>query len=64
VPRRPRLTKADYIRLAITNKGTQMEKHWTDLYLHQNEPIQMPYGAGAILIDANDSCIQEYVGPN
>jgi hypothetical protein len=47
----------------IVNKGTEMEKYWTEIYLHQNQPIQMPYGTGIVLIDPVDPCVQQYVGP-
>ncbi len=38
------------------------KKNVSEFYYNQNQPIQLPYRDGIVLISPHDPCIQQYLG--
>jgi len=39
----------------------EQRQYWTELMMNQNQPIQMSFRNGYVLIDPNDLCHQQFV---
>jgi hypothetical protein len=63
-PRRPWYSAAQLQQiLASEDIPPQRKKQALDLYTAQSQPIEMPFGAGRVLIHPQNPCIQQYIGP-
>jgi hypothetical protein len=40
-----------------------MKANATAIWQSQNQPIQVPFSGGMVLISASDPCVQQYIGP-
>jgi hypothetical protein len=63
VPQRPQISRQAYVAIEANPSITDDEKKkYSDLYLNQNQPIQLPFRNGIVLISPKDPCIQQYLG--
>jgi hypothetical protein len=61
VPQRQKVTREQYIR---TMANPWVDKNVKDYifksYISQNQPIEVPFRGGTVLISPTDPCIQQY----
>src|SRR5262249_50189293 len=63
-PRRPWYSREAMVNIQASSWiSPQEKKQALELYLAQSQPIEMPFGAGKVLIHPQNPCIQQYVGP-
>ena len=62
-PQRPQVSRQQ-LEAAFANPAVpaELKRQILDLFLNQNEPIQVPYRNGTVLISPKDPCIQQYLG--
>lgn len=66
VPRRPQMTKEQFQSIMSTPPSILPEaerQRARDTYFNQNQPVQMPFRNGSVLISPHDPCIQQFIGP-
>jgi hypothetical protein len=62
-PQRPHMSREDFERvMASPWMPDWQKKQYQDLYLNQNQPIQVPLNGGVVLVHPADPCIQQYIG--
>jgi len=63
VPQRPQVSSEQF-REALANPMTppNVRDMVMKLYYEQNQPIQVPFRDGVVLISPKDPCIQQYLG--
>jgi hypothetical protein len=61
VPQRPHMKKQQFDR-ATLGADAETQKFLRDQYYSQNQPIQVPFRDGTVLISPSDPCIQQYIG--
>ena len=64
VPRRPRISPEAYQSIMTNPMASDaMKANATAIWQSQNQPIQVPFSGGMVLISASDPCVQQYIGP-
>jgi hypothetical protein len=61
-PQRPIVTREQYISHMPYMGTPEQNQYFENAYHMQNQPIQMPFKDGYVLIHPHNPCIQQYVG--
>jgi hypothetical protein len=62
IPQRPHMTKQQFDR-AMLGADDRTAKFLEEQYYGQNQPIEVPFRGGKVLISPSDPCIQQYIRP-
>jgi hypothetical protein len=62
VPGRPRFSEEEIHRMLGAGGDPAHRQQILKLYWEQNQPIQMPFNGGIVLISPTNPCIQQYIG--
>jgi hypothetical protein len=63
VPQRPMVTREQFEKIMASPYASVVQKkNVTDFYYNQNQPIQLPYHDGIVLISPQNPCVQQYLG--
>jgi hypothetical protein len=60
VPQRPHMTRQQFDR-AMLGADVETQKFLRDTYYSQNQPIEVPFRGGKVLVSPSDPCIQQYI---
>jgi hypothetical protein len=62
-PHRPQIGREQFVAIMANPMISDEEKKsYSDLYNNQNQPIQLPFRNGIVLISPKNPCIQQYLG--
>jgi hypothetical protein len=62
-PQRPIVTRQQLeMTMANPYASDVQKKNVSDFYYNQNQPIQLPYRDGIVLISPHNPCVQQYLG--
>jgi hypothetical protein len=62
-PQRPQVSREQFEAITANPSGSDEEKkRISDYYYNQNQPIQLPFRDGIVLINLRNPCIQQYLG--
>jgi hypothetical protein len=63
VPQRQHMSYDQVFRLLSTPGIPDNVRNWAlESYYSQNQPIQVPFRGGTVLVSPTDPCIQQYIG--
>jgi len=63
VPKRPTLSREGFSAL-MNNRNPNAEKmnqYLLQQHMQRNQPIEVPYGTGRVLVHPDNPCIQQYI---
>jgi len=61
-PRRPQISDEGWKSIMLNNNISPEQKARSyQLLLQQNQPIEIPYGTGKVLVHPTNPCIQQYI---
>jgi hypothetical protein len=64
VPRRFRMSPQQFHEIMRNPFVSEKERQWAlKQHYSQDQPIQIPFRNGTVLISPNDPCVQQYIGP-
>jgi hypothetical protein len=62
-PSRPRITAEQMQAMMLNRLASPAQKQeYMNMYLAQNQPIQVPFRDGIVLVHPQNPCIQQYLG--
>jgi hypothetical protein len=62
-PQRPQVSRDQFESImANPSASPEQKKAVSDQYYNQNQPIQLPFRSGIVLISPKNPCIQQYLG--